>query len=136
MTPETPSEKKLLGDALGESRTQNRSKAIESPDNGTEPEKASEVPDSQPESAGKRQNELDSETIREAILTWPFRDGQKVSLDYVVHVIAASIRRRYANAGRELEYEINRLAVEDPEIKAVLAKYVDENTLCAFNGVR
>jgi hypothetical protein len=121
-TPETSSEKKLLGDASEESRTQNRSKAFESPDNGTEREKPSEAPDSQPESAGKRQNGLDSETIREAILTWPFRDGQKVSLDYVVHVIAASLRRRYSNEGRELEYEINRLALEDPEIKTLLAE--------------
>jgi len=39
-----------------------------------------------------------------------------------VSVIAASLRRRYPNAGRELEYEINRLAVEDAEIRTLLAE--------------
>lgn|GEM_PF-5955620 len=120
--PEMQAEKKLLEDALGGCRTQSRPKATKSPDNGTDPQKPSELSESKPESPGKPQNEPDSETIRETILTWPFRDGQKVSLGYTVSVIAASLRRRYPNAGRELEYEINRLAVEDAEIRTLLAE--------------
>jgi hypothetical protein len=133
VTPETPLEKKLLGDALRGPRTQNMSKARGSPDNGTEPEKSSELPDSRPESTGKLQNELDSETIRETILTWPFRDGQKASLDYVVAVIAASLRRRYPQwAARDIELKINRLAVEDPEIQTLLAGRTNvEDTIAA-----
>ncbi len=122
VTAEMPSEKKLVGDTSRESRTQNGSKAVKSPDNGKDPRKPSELSESKPESPGKPQDEPDSETIRAAILTWPFRDDKKVSLDYVVSVTAASIRRRYPNAGRELEYEINRLAIEDAEIRTFLAE--------------
>lgn len=123
--PETLSEKKLLGDSFRDSRTQNISKASKSPDNGTELEKSSELPDSRPESTGKRPNELDSETIREAILTSAFRDGQKVSLSYAVSLVAATIRRRYPNAGRDLEDEISRLTREDPELQMLLAEHTE-----------
>ena len=122
---ETLSEKKLLGDSLWDSRTQGISKASESSDNGTELDKPSELLDSRPESTGKRPNELDSETIREAIHTCPFRDGQKVSLSYAVSFIAATIRRRYPNAGRDLEDEISRLTREDPELQMLLAEHTE-----------
>ncbi len=76
-----------------------------------------ESPESIPELIGKNQNEPDSATIRETIITSSWDNDQKMGLKYAVAVIAANIRRQHPHAGLELEREINRLAIEDPEIK-------------------
>jgi hypothetical protein len=126
--PKLPPEKKILEGAPRESWTQDSSKTSKTPDNGKKPDKPLEPQDSKAESAGNVRKRLDSQKadleqiIRQAILTWPFRDGNKVNRDYAVSVIAARVRQHQPNAGRELEYEINRLAVEDPEIQTFLAE--------------
>ena len=134
--PQEQAEKKHLEHALQESRTQDSSKVYLSPDNGTEPKKPSDFPDSKPEPAGKPQNERDLEAhvdleqiIRETILTFPFPAGQKLSREYVLAMIAATIRRRYENIGRELEQEIARLVADDTEIQATLAERTEAESV-------
>ena len=125
--PTKSSAEKLLDSTFPDSRTHSGFDPPASPDNGEKPKKPTDRPDSKPESAGKRQDELDSETVRETILTWPFMHGQKVSRTYVVAVIAASIRRRYPQwAARDIELKIKRLAIEDPEIRTLLAERTED----------
>ena len=131
--PSQAEEEKVSEDTLRESRTQNAWETAEPPDNGMEPKETWELPDSIAKSAEKRPNEPDSETVREVILTWPFRQDVKVSRDYLISVVAASLRRRYQNAGKELEYEISRLCAEDPEIRALLVEHVKADELSAHS---
>lgn len=117
---------------ISEKRNGSETDHLAAPDNGEGPLKPPDQSGTKPElqvmvrNGAELENKSDNaeiiRTIRETILTWPFRDGQKVSLGYAVSVFAASIRRRYPNAGRELEYQINRLAVEDLEIQTFLAE--------------
>jgi len=44
-------------------------------------------------------------------------------------MIAATIRRRYENIGRELEQEIARLVADDTEIQATLAERTEAESV-------
>jgi hypothetical protein len=131
--PQALQEKKVLEGAPPDFRTQDESKGTLSPDNGTELLEASYGPESAPECGGIRpeptgiaQAEL-MLIIRKTMVELPAPwDGKRQNREYFVAIVAAQIRRRYPQlAGRNIEYEINRLNESDSEIQSILAELTE-----------
>ena len=62
------------------------------------------------------------QTIRDVMLSFSKPNNGKTSHDFFVAQISATVRRQHNEyAGRDIEYEINKLAEFDPEIQTLIA---------------